>query len=572
MTNPTSRPPSSTQWWLCIFSLALGLRIFYLYQIEDLAFFHHLVGDAKAYDEWAQQLADGRWRWPDAFYQAPLYPYFLGCLYTLFGRSLWLVRIVQCLLSACACVMIGAAGARFLSIRVGRVAALLMAVYPPAFYFDGVVQKASLGSFLMSALLLVLAVGGKRSSWWIWTMTGMMLGLLALTRENTLVLVPIVIAWLVATRDGPSNRWRRWAPATLTVAGLSAVLFPIALHNREHGGGLSLTTTQMGPNFYMGNHAGADGRYAALIPGRETPEFERADATALAEAATERTLSPRAVSDYWLRLALTDIASDPFRWLKLLGTKWWLTWNRYEIPDTESYYLYREESWLLNAMGSVFHFGVLCPMAVVGAVLTWPRRKELWLLYAIALGLAASVAVFYVFGRYRYPLVPVLMIFAASGVTQTIGWIRIHRGWAAARLLGVTAAAALWVNWPINPETELNAGQLGNLGAALARQDRVAEALPYFENAVAALPDAPRLRQFLADGLSMTGRHQDAIPHYEATLSLQPDRPNAHFNLAVALEAVGRAREAARHYRRALVVDPTDADARRAIERLTDER
>jgi len=49
------------------------------------------------------------------------------------------------------------AGRRFLSERAGLIAGVLLAVYPPAIYFDGLVQKAALDNVLMCALLAVLA-------------------------------------------------------------------------------------------------------------------------------------------------------------------------------------------------------------------------------------------------------------------------------------------------------------------------------------------------------------------------------------------------------------------------------
>ena len=47
-------------------------------------------------------------------------------------------------------------------------------------------------------------------------------------------------------------------------------------------------------------------------------------------------------------------------------------------------------------------------------IATWPDRRRLWLVYALALTYAASVVMFFVFARYRYPLVPFLLLFAAA--------------------------------------------------------------------------------------------------------------------------------------------------------------
>ena len=50
------------------------------------------MGDARGYDAWARRLAAGDWIGTDVFYQAPLYPYFLGVVYALAGHDLLAVR------------------------------------------------------------------------------------------------------------------------------------------------------------------------------------------------------------------------------------------------------------------------------------------------------------------------------------------------------------------------------------------------------------------------------------------------------------------------------------------------
>jgi hypothetical protein len=65
------------------------------------------------------------------------------------------------------------------------------------------------------------------------------------------------------------------------------------------GGGFFLTTSQFGPNFYIGNNPSADGTYQSLRFGRGAPEFERQDATELAEATRSAArLSPAEVSSF----------------------------------------------------------------------------------------------------------------------------------------------------------------------------------------------------------------------------------------------------------------------------------
>ena len=75
-----------------VFVTALVVRLIHVWQMREAPFFSVLLGDSRGYDEWARRIAEGEWLGTDVFYQAPLYPYFLGAIYTLLGRDLFVVR------------------------------------------------------------------------------------------------------------------------------------------------------------------------------------------------------------------------------------------------------------------------------------------------------------------------------------------------------------------------------------------------------------------------------------------------------------------------------------------------
>jgi len=340
------------------------------------------------------------------------------------------------------------------------------------------------------------------------------------------------------------------------------------LRNLAVSGEWSVSTFQAGPNFYIGNHRGADGRYQPLVRGHETPEFERDDATVLAQSATGRTLSARAVSWYWMGRAFDDIRGDPSGWVRLMGRKMLMVWNRYEVSDAESPYIYGESSLILGALGRVWNFGVLCPLAVVGIVGTWGERRRLWVYYALIVSMAVAVAAFYVLGRYRYPLAPLLIPFAAAGCVGL--WDRL-RGGDLRRLLlptAVAAGVAVVVNWPVHDERRLNAMARMNVGVALAEAGELPAAESYFRRALADHPQSAEGHNNLAQALALRGNFTGAIEHYEAALALEPWLIGVDFNLGVALERVGRIEEALRAYERAATGDPSDAEARNAVARL----
>jgi tetratricopeptide (TPR) repeat protein len=620
-----------------IFAVALAVRLVHLWQIRRAPFFTVLLGDSRAYDEWAQRLAGGDWIGHDVFYQAPLYPYFLGLLYAIGGRHLLLVRVVQAVLGSAACVLLGLAARGLLSNRAGLAAGLILALYAPAIFFDGLIQKSVLDVFFVSLALCLIAriitvrlkpdttdtgaaagpqadapdigtprrtnrrqhtgrvrlpafarlrrgsperearrrqpdepAGGVRH----WLTLGLAIGGLSLTRENAVLFTAVVAVWAC---------WRaRWAAATF-LAGVAIVILPVAIRNSHVGGGFYVTTSQFGPNFYIGNNPQSDGSYQSLRFGRGAPEYERQDATEIAERALRRKLTPAEVSGYWTDRALDFIASSPGAWLALVARKAALLVNATEMLDTESQESHAEWSVILRLTSVVGHFGVLVPLAALGMIVTWPDRTHLSIVYAMLAAYAGSVILFYVFARYRYPLVPFLVLFAAAAITRAgeagragrARWARGVRGdgadgtamtgWTgtARRTQGTLAAlagVAVLSNWPLVSSTMNRAVTEQNVGAALQSDGRLDEAMAHYRRAIELRPDYAPAYNNLASTLRAAGQVQDAVSAYEHALTLRRDYPEAHYNLANALLDEGHSAAAIEHFQMALTAMPDSAD------------
>jgi tetratricopeptide (TPR) repeat protein len=547
--------------YLSVWAVAFVIRAVYLWQVKHTPEFALLVGDAVTYDGWASRIAAGDWLGNGVFYQAPLYPYFLGVLYTLFGKDLLAVRLVQIVLGASSCVLLAHAGRSFFKqTTTGLLAGLLLAVYPTAIYFDCSIQKSVLDLFFVCALLAVMGKLWERPQRRWWLVTGLILGLLALTRENALLFLPIVLAWLLITWRGELWRTRlQWAG--LFLIGLAAVLLPVGCRNLLVGGEFHLTTAQFGPNFYIGNGRTATGFYEPLLKGRGQAMFERDDATTLAEQATGRKLMPSEVSNYWTVKALNEIRADVSGWLRLVFKKWLLVWNISEVGDSDDQYTYGDWSPLLQLLNRLLHFGILCPLAALGICLTWNRRARVWPLYAMILGYAGSVALFYVFSRYRFPLVPMLILFAAAGLASLREALREAR-W---RALGAGVAAAVVAmaicNHAMESEASIRTGTHISFGNAFLMQGAIQEAIGHYEQALRLHPNDPSVPVNLATALLRAGRFEEAIGPYEQALRIDPDDAQAHYNLGVALVKLGQPGQAIGHFERALQIDPNHAEA-----------
>ncbi len=564
-------------WLGGLWAVALAVRLVYLYEVSDSPLWLVLMGDARSYDTWAHTLTDGDWLGHDVFYQAPLYPYFMGLVYTAFGDGPWALRVVQCVLGATGCVLLALAGTRLVTRRVGLTAGLLLAIYPPAIFFDGLIQKTTLTSVLLCGLLAVAAkLVSRPGSLWRWGLMGVMAGLLALVRENALVLVVLVPIWMfVGLRSDRHSSRVRWIIAFL--AGVAVTLTPVAARNGIVGGEWHLTTSQFGPNFFIGNYADADGLYVPLLPERGDPLFERTDAINLAEEDLGRPLTPREVSRYWTHEALHDITANPAGWLRLLVRKLWLACNAMEIIDTEDQYTYAEYSVLLSSLMSVWHMGVLLPLAIFGAAMLLPRRiwrrRLAWPTLVIA-GYTASVLLFFVLGRYRFPLVPPLLIFASAGLWQTVHLA--SRTWARSSLatskrgplrngnivrmtcgLAAAAVAATIVNVFPYPVERAMAVTRENLGEHLhAAGFPTAMALAEYDRAVSLTPDNAVLRGNYARVLWDLGRRDDARAQLELAARDAPDDAATFVELGVMLRDLEAFDESATRLRTAVALSP----------------
>ncbi len=542
-----------------IFIVALGVRLLHLFQIESIPLFYHLASDGRSYDEWAQRIAGGDWWGGEVFYQAPLYPYFLGLLQFIMGRDLWSIRVVQVILGAASCVFLYWAGKSFFSRGAGIAAGFMLALYAPAIFFDALIQKTVLDIVLISLLLLLVGSTMRNPASGRWVVIGAVLGLLGLSRENALVWAFVIAIWVWFYFSAHPSRTRlRWA--MFFAAGVMLVLLPVGLRNLSIGGELTLTTSQLGPNFFIGNNPDADGSYAPLLPGRGDPKFERQDATQLAEQAVGRKLSPGEVSRYWLGRAGDYIIGRPLEWLGLTVKKWLMVWNFRELEDADDYYLYQRFSPLLDALATFSHFGLLVPFAAMGCFLTWREWRKIWVLHALILSMAASVALFYVFGRYRLPLIPPLMLLAGAGAMEIIALCRSRSIGRCAAALGMLIVVGAIVNWPVTGKSGPSSAGYNNLGNAFGKQQAFAAAKESYEQALALQPDYGVAYFNLGNLLAKMGDVKAAAHHLSEAIKINPTHAEAYHSLGNLLAQQGDFDGALQQYRKALDLGLVRAD------------
>ncbi|MEN6302390.1 MAG: tetratricopeptide repeat protein [Armatimonadia bacterium] len=550
---------------LVVFMLALGVRLVYLLQLRHSPGFACPIMDAAYHDQWARQIAAGDWVGREAFFRAPLYPYFLGTIYAIFGTDYLAVRVVQFVLGALTCVLIYWLGLSTRGRAVGLLAGLGAALYGPMIYYEGELQLPVLETLFAAALLLSVAVAMKRPErLGPWAMAGLSVGLFALTRPNVLVFVPVLAVYVLVRLE------RRVASKGIGALALVAAvcIAPVTIRNYVVSHDFVLISSQAGVNLYIGNNPQSDG-VTAVVPGtRATWWGGYRDTINIAERAAGRALKPSEVSGYWTRQALGFITSQPVEALRLTLKKTFLFWYGHELGNNEVVYAATWHSPLLGALmwrwGPLrFPFGLLGPVALVGMGLVLIRREQsLMPSVLFVLAYSASVIAFLVCSRYRIPCMPALLVLAAYAVVEAVQGARGKQYQLLLGMVVVAAGLVLLLNHDFYGAGGLDL-EKAHLDDAFryGQTGRVAEAEREYRLAIAAEPTRIEPRFGLARLLYKQQRLDEAKELYRGVLSQDPDRWEALVGMAEVLGAEKRPGEAIPLLRRAIALDPAGTEA-----------
>ena len=492
--------------------------------------------DEEMYIQWAKAIAGGAWIGKEAFFFDPLQAYFLAVVFRLTGDSLLAARLVQAALGVLTIEIAFRLGRRLFGWREGFLAAGLLALYGPFYFHFAFLLKEGLVLLLTTCCCYFAVTALDSTRWRSWIATGGGLGLLALLRGNFLLLIPAVIAWpFWALRH--RERREQFLRAGMIALGVGVPVALSTAHNLAASGELVLTTSHGGPNFYIGNNPGSTGDYRNPPFVRAGPKWEEIDFQREAERRTGHSMSRREVSSYWLSEGLRFWREQPLSAFRLFFLKAWLVFHSYEIPDNYSFSCIR--SYFAPTLWIAFlSFGFLIGPALVAAFLS-AREDPRAVFPAVFGGLyALTVVAFFVFDRYRVPLIPLLALFSARFTTLKFDWLRQHRR-PALLASGTTMAAisiATFIPSPVSRQIDRHEARCLHIaGMSLADEGQFAPAVPLLARSAALAP--LENESFYNLGVAYQGAEQfpQAREAYQRALTLDQARLQASYNLALIL-------------------------------------
>lgn len=563
-------------------ALVFGIKLIVLLQLHDHPLLQPQAGlDTAAYLHLAQQVRDGNLALgPGLYFVSPFYIYFLALILAIAGDLFW-VRLVQIALGTAAVWLVFRTAALWHGRRAAWAAGTLAAVTGLFTFYEILMLQAAVDPFLTALTLFLLTRALTGTSDATFALPGLAFGLHSLNRPNVLV-AAIAVAVLVAIV-------RRGRAGLLLAAGVFAALLPLTIRNAAVAGDLSPVASHGGLNFYIGNHAEADGTYR-MVEGI-TPNIagQQQDARRVAEAAAGGPLTDAEVSAYFYGRGLAWIADHPGDSLRLFVKKLAYVFNAAHLSLNYSYRYYSgDEATLLRWL--IAGPWLLVPLGLLGVWLGCPRDPGLrrgfivWSGFVVAY--AGSVALFFVAERYRLPILIPLCVSSGAAIAS-LPTLSARRGIVAVAVLAVLAGATNWrfgLDEGLAEERTRHALWLIDQGRFVEADTRVARAEPdhpqrgllhlrvgraliakgqqnaglaQLRKAKEADPQQPEIDYALGTALMAAGRPQDAIPYLRAAVDAGVRVDISGFDLARALAAAGDRAGAIAVLAR---VSPRDAD------------
>lgn len=358
------------------------------------------------------------------------------------------------------------------------------------------------------------------------------------------------------------------------LGGLLIVLAPVAIRNYVVAHELAIVSSHGGLNFYIGNNARADGAYRLVAGITPSISGQTQDMRRVAERATGRALTDTEASSWFYGQAFAWILANPGAALTLFAKKIAYVFNATDLPLNDSYAYYAtDKSWLLRVLA--IGPWLLLPLGLAGLWLGRPRadaplavRRAWWPWVSFVPVYAIAVAVFFVAGRYRLPLLVPLCV-TSAGATLAL-WDRYRaRDW---RRFGTWSAAVLVLGAATHANLGLDDGLLAWRAEMVmydigAHRDTDAQAL--LARTEPDYPNRPLLLYRVGTAYLARGDASQALTAFERALTLAPDRPEIRLGIGRALLLTGRASEAIPHLRTALRsadhADAASADLARAL-------
>jgi 4-amino-4-deoxy-L-arabinose transferase-like glycosyltransferase len=341
-------------------------------------------------------------------YMPPVYPFFLTGLGYIFGIDKYgvlIIEIIQAFLGVGVCILTYHIAHIKFDKNIALLVGYITASYPMLVFMPSQISAVNVYLFLNCFLLWQLFKLEEKEQFSMIAITaGFTTGLLILARGDFLLYFPLIAIWML---------WRlpkaRIITTFMYVLACLIIISAWSVRNYYNFGQITPLTISGGINLWQGQNENATGTRSqyTVPPVQISPEM----------ALQIEQLKPS--HDYEIQLdkiymdeAKKFIVNNPEQVISLAAKKFIFYWGYYwgidfVYPGAKSplYWL----PWFL-----------MLPFFVVGLILSFQKFKQ-YILFYLYFGLSTGIAItFFVLPRYRIFILPLVIIFAISGMVYVV--------------------------------------------------------------------------------------------------------------------------------------------------------
>jgi 4-amino-4-deoxy-L-arabinose transferase-like glycosyltransferase len=410
----------SFRWWIAgACSVGLGVRLVYAFVVKAGA---SLQGDAYYYHHQAQLNVEGHWfvdpfvflakHHLDALAPSAQHPPAFTMLLT-FGDVLGLKSVdaqlvLICLIGTATIALTAVVTRNLASPRTGAIAAVIAALYPGFWVYDGEVMSEALVMLLAAVTILAANRCFRNFTTGRIVVLGLLTGICALTRAELVLLIPLVALPTVWWQRSLARR-RRITLCGLAVAVAVAPMLPWFARNIETFHHPVLLSDQLQVTVAAANNAQtyhgpltASWCYTCLLTARFPSGDDESDQ-----------------ADYWQGQAEHYIAAHKMRALDVAVDRVGLEWGFYApLIHADQDFL---EGWPIPVSDAwLAWYYPLLALAVCGAVILRRRRQPIYPL--MAMFIVATLTAIATYGSYRFRSEAEVAIVVLAAVTLDAVW------------------------------------------------------------------------------------------------------------------------------------------------------
>ena len=531
---------------LVIFSAAIIVRLVFLRQLFAGPFFNVPLVDEITYCNFAVNFVTTGVLSGGAFWQAPLYQFFLSFVYWLAAGNFFLViRIVQAVIGAVNCVLIYLVARNYSGKKnVALLAGLIAVFYGPFLFFEYELLNPVLEIFLNLLVLLLWERSCSSKKKGLLFLCGLFIGLSAITRGSILLLLPVFII-MIARQFQKKLAYSYF----LFISAVILLILPVTIYNYARSGDFIPISYNTGINFYLGNNACYD-EAVALKPNMEWIRLVNEPMQAGYIRYQDR-------SSYFFRKSWQWIKTNPKDFMQLEAKKLLLFLSANEVMRNTYIYAFRRYSSILCILlwkikYFAFPFGFIFPLFLLGVLQGEKLRGAKSILYYYIGLLSLFVIMFFVTARYRLPVVPVMIVFAAQGLC----WFReVIKAGKKKQIIGgilVIIVGLFITNYSVtemSPEHDPNAYY--QLAKHYYSQNGLVQAEKNYQQAFFLDSDYPDAVYGLGNVAYKKKDYQKALEYYQQAIEIAPDFPHAYRSAGLSYANMGNYDKAMEIYKKA---------------------